>query len=97
MTDEELTLIEAENDKRYSHAKFKYVPELIAEVRRLREMFDITRHRMCDAMSIERSKSWSSLETLAVDREIRIAELEADLKALNRAYDKLQDRLVAGL
>lgn len=63
MTEAELEAIEA----RQLHG-LNDIPALIAEVRRLRVMFDITRHHICDAMGEERGKSWSALGGLAAER-----------------------------
>ena len=43
------------------------VPDLVAEVARLRTMFDVTRHRVCDALRVDRGRSWSSIEGIVAD------------------------------
>lgn len=46
----------------------KVIEDLTEERDTLRRMFDTTRHRMCDAMGVDRGNSWSSLESIARER-----------------------------
>jgi hypothetical protein len=69
MTDDELDAIEARTLDRG-------VLMLVREVRRLRSMFDVTRHRVCDRLGVERGASWFRLEGMMA--RLRAAERLAE-------------------
>ena len=49
-----------------------------------RKMFDVTRHRICDALGIEHGKSWSSVESIIAETRKELESSKADAGAFRQ-------------